>query len=93
MMTISKVREAVAALKPKAIDDFSSWVIEGAERALADEENPLRLNFFSTAMRILFEHMMGTLAPEDQVIRSSWFKRQKGENDRPKRRERIVFAI
>jgi hypothetical protein len=60
--------EEVAALKPRAIDEFSRWAIEGAERALADGENPLRLNFFSTAMRILFEHMMETLSPPDQVI-------------------------
>jgi hypothetical protein len=93
MITLSKVREAVAALKPKTIDQFSSWAIDGAQRALADEENPLRLNFFSSAMRILFEHMMDTLAPSDQVIQSSWFKREEGESDKPTRSERILFAI
>ncbi|WP_342740023.1 hypothetical protein [Bradyrhizobium sp. B117] len=45
----------------------------GAQHALADAANPLRLNFFSTAMRILFEHMMGTLAPVDQVVQTEWF--------------------
>src|SRR6266403_3352197 len=92
MTTSPTVREAVAALKPKAIDRFSSWVIDGAERALADEANPLRLNFFSAAMRILFEHMMDTLAPGDQVIQCQWFKRE-GESRKPKRTERIMFAI
>jgi hypothetical protein len=84
--------EEVAALKPRAIDEFSRWAIEGAERALADGENPLRLNFFSTAMRILFEHMMETLSPPDQVILSSWFKAER-ENGKPTRWQRIVFAI
>jgi hypothetical protein len=83
---------AIAALKPKAVDQFSRWAIEGAERALADSKNPLRLNFFSTAMRILFEHMMDTLAPGDQVARSSWFKQER-EDGRPTRWQRIVFAI
>jgi len=78
MMTHPTVRDAVAALKPKTIDEFSSWVINGAEHALADEANPLRLNFFSTAMRILFEHMMDTLAPKDQVVQCQWFKRKDG---------------
>ena len=76
MVTSLTVRDAVAALKPKTIDQFSSLVIDGAERALGDEANPLRLNFFSTAMRILFEHVMDTLAPRDQIIQCQWFKRR-----------------
>jgi len=93
MIARGTVREVVAALKPKTIDEFSSWVIDGAERALADEANPLRLNFFSTAMRILFEHMMDMLAPKDQVVQCQWFKRKDGEDSRPTRTERIMFAI
>jgi len=95
MVTDPRVVEAVAALKPKTVDQFSGRVIDGAERALADEGNPLRLNFFSTAMRILFEHMMDMLAPREDVIRCKWFKRKEGEEDKPKprRSERILFAI
>jgi Predicted pPIWI-associating nuclease len=87
------ILEAVAALKLKTVDQFSSCVIDGAERALVDETNPLRLNFFCTAMRILFEHMMDTLAPRDQVIQCQWFKQEEGERDKPSRSERILFAI
>ncbi|WP_197033717.1 hypothetical protein [Bradyrhizobium sp. URHD0069] len=46
---------------------------EGAQHALVDTANPLRLNFFCAAMRILFEHMIGTLAPVDQVTKAEWF--------------------
>jgi hypothetical protein len=93
MATSPTVLDAVAALKPKTVDQFSSCVIDGAERALADEANPLRLNFFSTAMRILFEHMMDSLAPRDEVIQCQWFKREGGERGKPNRSERILFAI
>ena len=55
-------------------------------------DNPLRLNFFSTAMRILFEHMMGTLAPVDQVVQTEWFVSER-EGNVPTRGQRIVFAI
>jgi hypothetical protein len=44
-------------------------------------------------MRILFEHMMDTLAPSDQVIQCPWFKRKEGEGGKPKRSERVLFAI
>src|SRR5438045_1362026 len=91
-MPRSTLDEKVAALKPKAIDEFSRSVIEGARRVLADGDNPLRLNFFSTAMRILLEHIMDTLSPNNEVIRSSWFQRER-EGGKPTRWQRIIFSI
>ncbi len=79
-------------LKSKVADDFSKTCLEGARRALEDRENPLRLNFFSTAMRILFEHMMDTLAPINSVMRCAWFKPEK-EDGKPTRAQRINYAI
>jgi hypothetical protein len=75
--TASDLVEQLGALRKQAIDDFSRLALDGARRALIDSENPLRLNFFSAAMRILFEHMMGTLAPIDEVKKSGWFVAQK----------------
>jgi Predicted pPIWI-associating nuclease len=43
-------------------------------------------------MRILFEHMMGTLAPIEQVVQSEWFAPER-EDKVPTRWQRIVFAI
>lgn len=83
---------AISALKSKALDQFSGWAIEGARCALADTANPLRLNFFSTAMRVLFEHMIDTLSPNDQVAGSSWFKSER-EDGKATRWQRVVFAI
>jgi hypothetical protein len=91
-MTLPWLNDLLAALKPKAIDAFSQSAIMGAQHALADTANPLRLNFFSTAMRILFEHMIGTLAPVDQVVQTEWFASERKDN-LPTRWQRIVFAI
>jgi len=84
--------ERLAALKQKAIDVFSATALEGARHALADRDNPLRFNFLSTALRILFEHMMGTLAPDSQVVQSGWFKPEK-KDGKPTRSQRVIFAI
>ena len=84
--------EQLIALKSKVFDTFSGVAIEGAQHALAATENPLRLNFFSTAMRILFEHMMDTLAPADQVMQSPWFVLERDDR-KSSRRQRIAFAI
>jgi hypothetical protein len=61
-MSGETLNQQLETLKPNAIDDFSRSCLEAARRALEDGESPLRFNFFSTAMRILFEHMMDTLA-------------------------------
>ena len=86
------LNEIVAALRGKIDDEFSGWAIDGAVHALMDCENPLRLNFFSTAIRILFEHIMDTSSPEDQVIKTCWFKPERTD-DRPTRWQRVIFAI
>jgi hypothetical protein len=52
----------------------------------------LRINFFSTAMRMLFEHMMEKLAPPDQVTQCTWFKPER-QNGKPTRAQSILFAI
>ncbi len=65
--------DLLSTLKPKVLDAFSRLTIEGAQHAVSNTANPLRLNFFSTSMRMLFEHMMATLAPVEEVVKSPWF--------------------
>ena len=84
--------ERIAALRLGLPDSFSSRVIDGALIALGDQNNPLRLNFFSTAMRILYEHTMDRLSPRDEVARTSWFEPET-EDGKPTRAQRIKFAI
>lgn len=86
------LKDEIEHLRTKVTDTFSCHAIHGALRALTDIENPLRLNFFSTAMRILFEHTMDMLSPIDQVAISSWFKPER-DNGAPTRWQRVVFAI
>jgi Predicted pPIWI-associating nuclease len=86
------LKERVAALGLGLPDKFSSLVIEGALIALKDQNNPLRLNCFSTAMRILYEHTMDRLSPREEVARTSWFKPE-AKDGRPTRTQRIKFAI
>jgi hypothetical protein len=86
-------RPELADLRRELIDDeFCRIVVDGAERALIDAANPLRCNFFSTAMRMLFEHVMDTLAPASEVERCSWFKPET-QTGRPSRAQRVLFAV
>lgn len=92
MMQDQTLDDRIVALKAKAADDYSRSCLEAARHALADHENPLRLNFFATAMRILFEHMLDTLAPNEDVARTTWFKPEQ-KSGKPTRGQRVVYAI
>jgi len=86
------MEEVLTALKQKVGDAFSQKTVDAAARALADGENPLRANFFATAMRILFEHTMGILTPDAEVKDCAWYKLEK-EDGEPTRGQRIKYAI
>lgn len=87
-----RLSKRVEALRSKTDDQFSEWAIDGALNALASAKNPLRLNFFSTAMRILFEHIMDTRSPEDEVGNANWFTCER-KDGKPTRWQRVKFAI
>jgi len=88
----NELSERLKGLKKLAPDKFSLAALEGAGRTIADIDNPLRLNFFSTAMRILFEHVTTTLARNDEVVRCSWFRTEQ-DSGKPTRWQRATFAI
>lgn len=74
------------------IDEHCRTALDGAIGALADVGNPLRLNFFSTALRILYERTMRKLAPKSLVKRSPWFESEL-DSGNPTRAQRIHYAI
>ena len=93
MATPSSLEDRLKRLGTKAADPFSQQVIEGAGHALSCDGNPLRVTFFATSMRILFDHLMDTLAPRCKVQTCAWFKTEKEDGGRPTRRQRITYAI
>lgn len=84
--------DRLATLAPLAPDDFFRITIEGAASVLRDVANPLRLNLFSTAIRMLFEHVMGTLAPDADVAACPWYAPVDGQ-DKPVRAQRIQYWL
>jgi hypothetical protein len=76
----------------QVMDEFSRTVLKGAKHALSDKDNPLRANFFATAMRILFEHTQHALAPDEEVKACAWFKQELG-TEGPTRSQRVKYAI
>ena len=84
--------DRIVELRVHVTDSFSLSIIQGAVQAMANRDNPLRLVFFATAMRLLFEQLMDVLAPRDSVRACDWFEPET-EDGRPTRRQRIKYAI
>lgn len=80
------------ALKDLANDQFMGDALESAAKVLGDETNPLRLNLFAAAIRMLFEHVMGALAPDNEVEACDWYKPESGQT-KPVRRQRIQYWL
>lgn len=80
------------ALIPRAFDGHSKNVLEGAACVLADRGNPIRLNLFSVAIRMFFEHLMDGLAPAAEVTGCPWFQLVHGQT-KPTRRQRIQYCL
>ncbi|HEY0013255.1 MAG TPA: hypothetical protein VGB79_10455 [Allosphingosinicella sp.] len=84
--------DRLMTLAPLAPDDFFRITLEGAASVLRDVANPLRLNLFSAAIRMLFEHVMGTLAPDADVEACPWYAPVEGQ-DKPVRAQRIRYWL
>ena len=84
--------DRLRALLPRAIDPFSRGVMDGAARVLADRANPVRLNLFAVAMRMMFEHLMDHLAPDAEVEACGWYKPMKGHK-KPVRSQAIQYCL
>lgn len=97
--------ELLAALRGRLPDEFSTVLLDGAVRVLADLENRIRLNQFAGSMRELYTHILHGLAPDDDVRQCPWFAEQRDararENrnlagadlNRPTRRQRAMYAL
>lgn len=72
---------------------FESRLYEAAVRNLQDTENRLRFNNFAYAMRELSRHFLKRLAPDDQVVKCTWYRNVTGEVGKLARSERASFAV
>ena len=84
--------EILRGLKDLAPDDFSKKLLDSAAGVIDDHNNFLRLNYFSVAVRVFFEHIMGTLSPDTAVSACPWFQLESGQ-DKPTRAQRIKYWL
>jgi hypothetical protein len=74
-------------------DKFESDLYSAILNNLNDNNNPLRLNNFSYSMRELTRHVLKRLAPDEKVIKCSWYKNETDKINGISRKQRAYFAV
>src|SRR3546814_2279104 len=80
-------------LKPRLATDFQRNLLAATMQSIQDVSNPLRLNNFSASFRELFRHVLVELAPDDQVIATSWFVPDVTNGGRVTRAQKVNYVV
>lgn len=74
--------------------DFEKRLLKSIFRNLSDSDNELRFNNFSYSLRELSRHILQRLAPDENLLKCSWYENQ--INDKKygiTRSQRIIYAV
>jgi hypothetical protein len=88
--SVNLLEESLEDINPHLKDIFL-----GSVKVLSDFSNPMRFSFASHGFRELLREIFEQIAPDSEVMKSSWFEGylDKDGNKKVKRTERAKFAI
>lgn len=75
------------------VTEFEKALFRAAVGNLKDTGNPLRFNNFAYACRELVRHILGRLAPDEQVLKCSWYKNETDRKSGISRKQRVYYAV
>jgi len=82
-----------AEIERRLNEGFEKELLQAALGNLENASNPLRFNNFAYAMRELVRHILARLAPDEEVLKCSWYKEETGRKDGISRRQRVYYAV
>lgn len=80
-------------IENKLLPEFEKELFSAAQKNLGDKTNPLRLNNYAYAIRELTRHVLHRLAPDENVIRCSWYKNETDKANGITRKQRSYYAV
>src|SRR5581483_3789166 len=80
-------------IEERLVTEFEKALFRAALENLEDKHNPLRFNNFAYACRELVRHILARLAPDEQVLRCSWYKNETDRNNGISRKQRVYYAV
>ncbi len=80
-------------IENELLPGFEKELFCAALKNLSDKTNPLRLNNYAYAIRELTRHVLHRLAPDENVIRCSWYKNETDKANGITRKQRSYYAV
>src|SRR5450830_500526 len=86
-------RDLADKLKQRLANDFQRRLLDATMLSAQAADNPLRLNNFSTSFRELFRHVLAELAPDSEVVATSWYVPDMTSRSGITRGHKIAYVI
>lgn len=86
-------KEQRAKIFERLTDGFEKELFAAALENLENKEGRLRFNNFAYAIRELVDHILKRRAPDNEVMRCSWYRRDQGATREVTRRQRVYYMV
>lgn len=73
--------------------EFEQRLYSAAVLNLRVQDNPLRLNNYSYAIRELIRHVLYRISSDEKILQCQWYTNETNQKDKISRSERIRYAI
>lgn len=83
---------SIEKIRPLLKNEFQHQLLDACIQNL-ESKSKLRFSNFAYSIRELSRHFLKSLAPDEEVKKTVWFKNESGEKDIITRGERIKYAI
>ncbi len=86
------MQDLIDNIKQYLDTDFEKELFSASVAYLQNMSDPLRANSFCYSLRELFRHVFERRAPNDEIIKCSWFKPETN-NGSPSRRQKYIYCV
>ena len=83
----------IPTIERKLGSDFERSLFHAALANFQNCKGPLRFNNFAYAFRELVRHVLRRLAPDERVLKCSWYRNETEQEDKVTRRQRVYYAV
>ncbi len=75
------------------VNQFERDLFHASIENISQSASPIRFNNFAYAIRELTRHILARLAPDDEVLKSKWYRNETKIENGISRKQRIYYAI
>ena len=87
------LRNLTSSINKRLKTKFEKNLFRASLDALKNTGDPIRYNSFAFSLRELTRHVFARLAPDDRILKCSWYKNETQNKNAVTRKQRVLYAI